>query len=153
MRIGEIECLEADFKVVQHGSFKGNLAFDLWATEGAAAEPADITHEIMIWLSREGFQSGGSRQETLSLDGREVGLWKMETHNPSEAYEWTYLAFVHQSDLTEGPVDLNAFLRHLVENGHLSPDAYLSGIQLGNEIVSGHGATLIRDFQIRLCGR
>jgi hypothetical protein len=152
LRIGDIDCLEAEFEVIQTGTGKGNLAFDLWVTNSASAQPADITREIMIWLSRTGFWSAGSRIDTITFDGKEVGLWVKENHNPSEDYVWTYFAFVYQSDFTEGVVDLAGFLRYLVENGHISADEYLASIQLGNEIVSGYGSTVIRDFEVRVCG-
>jgi len=80
-----------------------------------------------------------------------IGLWKKTNHNPSEEYKWTYLAFVYQSDLTEGTVDLRALLSYLVENEHISQDEYLAGIQLGNKIVRGYGSTLVREYQIEFC--
>lgn len=151
LRIDEIECLEAEFEVIQQGRGKGNLAFDLWVTESASSRPSDITREIMIWLSREGFQPAGSRIETLTLNGDEIELWKEESHSPSDDDEWTFLAFVYQTDKNEGPIDLYALLRFLADRGYIAPDEYLSGIQLGNEIVSGYGQSLIRGYEIRFC--
>lgn len=151
IRISEIGCLEADFEIVQEGSSKGNLAFDLWLTSSASSQPSDVTREVMIWISRTGFWSAGSRVDTIDVDGLEVGVWKKENHQPSPEYAWTYVAFVYQSDLAEGPVDLLGFLDYLVDNGHVSPDEYLSAIQLGNEIVSGYGQTLISRYEILLC--
>ena len=150
-RIRDINCLQAEFDVIQQGSGKGNLAFDLWITDSESAQPSDITRELMIWLTRKGFWPAGSRVGTMNLDGHDIGLWKQENFNVSDEYEWTFLAFVYSSDLTTGPVDLGALLDYLVDNGHISPDEYLSSIQLGNEIVSGYGQTLIRNYEIRFC--
>jgi hypothetical protein len=151
VRIGDLGCLEAQLDVAQQGSGKGNLAFDLWLTSSPAAQPSDITREIMIWLSRDGFFSAGLPVDTMEIDGHPMRLWKKENHNPSEDYRWTYLAFVLKSDLTQGSLNLSEFLNYLVENKHISPDEYLAAIQLGNEIVSGFGRTLIRGYQIRSC--
>jgi hypothetical protein len=151
IRIGDINCLKADFKVIQQGSSKGNLSFDLWVTSSASAQPEDISREIMIWLSHKGFQPAGSRQDSINLDGKDIGLWKKENHNASNEYEWTFFAFVYRSDLTEGSINLNGLLSYLVDNGHISPDEYLSGVQLGNEIVSGYGQSLIQNYKIRFC--
>lgn len=153
LRIDEIDCLEAEFRAEQYGRGKGNLAIDLWITDSASAEPSNITREIMIWLSREGFRPAGSRVDTVVIDGHEIGLWKKEDHKPSEGPSWTFVAFVYRSDLTEGAINFVEFLDHLVDNGHMSPDEYLASIQLGNEIVSGHGVTLVKDFEIRICDR
>jgi hypothetical protein len=151
IRIDEIPCLEAEFEVIQSGSGKGNLAFDLWITDSDSAQPSDITHEIMIWLSHSGIRPAGSKVDTLHVDGIDLGLWKKENHNPSEDYEWTFLAYVYPSPHTEGSIDLKDLLDYLVDGGYLRSDAYLAAIQLGNEIVSGHGQTLISTYEIRLC--
>ena len=151
IRLDAIACLIADFEVVQTGSGKGNLAFDLWITDSDSAQPSDITHEIMIWLAHRGIFAAGSKVGTIPVGGIDLGLWKKEDHSPSEDYRWTFLAYVYPSEYTEGSIDLNALLDHLVEGGHLPSDATLAAIQLGNEIVSGHGQTLIRQFEILFC--
>jgi len=151
VRIDEIDCLEAEFEVAQEGSGKGNLAFDLWVTSNATAQPSDITHEIMIWLSHEGIQTAGSRVDTIEIDGHEVELFRKENHSPSDEYAWTYLAFVYQSELAEGSISFDEIFRYLVEKNYVASDEYLASIHLGNEIVSGYGQTLIQDYEIRFC--
>ena len=151
--IDEIDCLETKFDVNQTGSGKGNLSFDLWITNDLSSDPSTITHEIMIWLSHQGFRSAGSRVDTIYVDGNKVGVWKKENHNPSDDYQWTYLAFVYHSDLMEGSINFYDFLHYLVKKDHITSESYLAGIQLGNEIVSGHGKSLIRNYEINFCDR
>jgi len=153
LRIDKISCLEAKFNVVQTGSGMNNLSFDLWLTDNLLSNPSSITHEIMIWLSSEGFWPAGSREETLEIDGNKIDLWKKENHNPSGDNEWTYLAFVYQSDYTEGTIKIHDFLGYLSEKGYIDPEAYLSGIQLGNEIVSGYGESYINNFEVIFCDK
>ena len=74
LRIDEIKCLETKFDVIQLGSGKGNLSFDLWITDNLSSQPSDITHEIMIWLSHDGFWPAGSRVDTINIEGNEIGL-------------------------------------------------------------------------------
>ena len=52
-----------------------------------------------------------------------------------------------------GPINLNGFLSYLIGNWQISPDKYVSGIQLGNETVSGFGKLLIRHYEIRFCNK
>jgi len=153
LRIDEIKCLEAKFDVIQLGSGKGNLSFDLWITDDPSSQPSDITHEIMIWLSHDGFWPAGSRVDTINIEGNEIGLWRKDNHKPSDDYQWTFLGFVYQSDLLEGSINIREFLHFLVEKGYISSEGYLAGIQLGNEIVSGHGKSLIRNYEINFCDR
>jgi hypothetical protein len=151
VRIEGINCLQADFDVIQRGSGKGNLSFDLWITDSANAEPTDITREIMIWISRDGFRPAGLRTDTLSLDGKEISFYQKENFRVSDEYEWTFLAFVFDTALTEGPVNIMELLDYLVDGGYVSPDEYLSSIQLGNEVVSGYGQTLLMNYEISFC--
>jgi hypothetical protein len=151
MRIHELNCLEAEFKVMQQGSGKGNLAFDLWITNSEFAQPSNITHEIMVWLSKDGFRPAGSHVEVINIDGYEIDLWKQDNFKSPDGYKWTFLAFVYRSDFLEGSINFVEFLDYLVNHGFLTSDEYLGSVQLGNEVVSGHGTTLVQDFEIRLC--
>ena len=72
LRIGDLGCLEVDFEVEQVGSGKGNLAFDLWLTREAASQPTDISGEVMIWLSRQGFKPAGIRVDRGDLGADQV---------------------------------------------------------------------------------
>lgn len=151
VRIGELGCLQVDFDVVQAGSGKGNLAFDLWLTREAASQPADISGEIMIWLSRQGFKPAGSRLDRVELGGETVDFYMKENHQPSEGSAWTFYAFVYPKDFTHGRLDLREVLDYLVANGYVNGDEYLASIQLGNEVVSGYGQTWIRQYEVRWC--
>jgi hypothetical protein len=150
-RVSDIRCLEAEIDIAQTGTSKGNLSFDLWITQNSNSEPADITDEVMIWLSTDGFTPAGSRIDTLIIDGQEVGFWVKEEHRPSEDYQWRFLAFKYESDFHKGSIQLHQFLDFLLAGGYLSPDAYLASVELGNEIVSGHGQTLVKDYRVHSC--
>jgi uncharacterized protein (DUF433 family) len=152
-RIGELECLWADFEAGREGKGNGNLAFDLWVTEEEAAGPESVTREVMIWLWHQGMRPAGRRVASLSLDGREADLWRQEGHEDPNGLVWTLLTFVYESEVTEGPLDLRAHLDYLVENGYLSAEEYLADVELGNEVVSGYGRTTLRGYGVRVCGR
>jgi hypothetical protein len=150
-KISELACLTVDFAVDQQGRGNGNLAFDLWATRDQAASPESITREIMIWLSHAGILTAGKRVDSLSLDGYEIELWRKEGHRPTEGLDWTLLTFVYQSDRIEGPINVMDYLDFLVENGYISADEYLADVELGNEIVSGYGQTIVQGFEVSQC--
>jgi hypothetical protein len=105
----------------------------------------------MIWLSSTGFWPAGSKVATLELEGKKIDLWLKEKHQPLEVEDWTFLAFVFQADYTIGTIRIHHLLDYLIEQGYLDAQAYLSGIQFGNEIVSGHGKTNINNFEVIFC--
>jgi hypothetical protein len=152
-RIGELDCLWADFEAGREGRGNGNLSFDLWLTEDEAAGPESVTAEVMIWLWHQGMRPGGRRAASLSLDGREAELVRQEGHQGPEGLEWTLLTFLYRPEVTEGPLDLKAHLDYLVANGYVSGDAYLADVELGNEVVSGYGRTTVRGYEVEVCGR
>ncbi|MGV7222745.1 MAG: GH12 family glycosyl hydrolase domain-containing protein [Nitrospinales bacterium] len=153
IRIDKVGCLKTEFDVVQMGSGKNNLSFDLWITNSPSSDPSTISHEIMIWLTSDGFWPAGSGVDTLIIDGNEIELWKKDNHNPLGDYEWTFLALVYQSDFTEGSINIHEILEYLVKKEYIESDAYLSGIQFGNEIVSGYGKSYINNFEISFCDK
>ena len=150
-KISELNCLTADFSVDQTGKTNGNLAFDLWLTNDKTANPESITRELMIWLTRNGAMVAGKRVDTFISDGYEIELWRKDGHDPTEGLSWTLLTFVHQTDRTEGPINLIDYLDFLVENNYISDQEYLADVELGNELINGYGKTLIHDFKVTQC--
>lgn len=150
-QLKDVKCLEAKVDISQIGTGKGNLSFDIWITRSLLSQPADITHEAMIWLSQDGTWPAGSRVETLIVDEREIELWWKEKHSPSDEYQWSFLAFEYKDDFNKGTIRIHEFLNFLVTKGYISSDNYLASVELGNEIVSGHGQTLLRDYEVQFC--
>lgn len=137
-------CLDADH--VGHG--KHNLAFQIWITNNESCEPKTVTKEIMIWLFNEGLRPAGSVIDTFLVDEHPVELWKNPRHGDPNGLVWTYLAIVYKSPIIKGIIPVSKFLQYLVSNQHISSDEYLSGINLGNEIINGNGKTILKQYEI-----
>ena len=144
VKLSDVDSIIVSFQKIRsilYGS--GNLAFDLWITSSVQPNPGNIEHEVMIWLERDILRPGGSKQATVAIDGHTYDFYRGD-------WDWTYLAFILQSEEDVDDFRLDTFLDFLVEEGHVLEDEYLANIEFGNEIVYGSGKTVIQDYTIEV---
>ncbi len=153
VRIREAGELEILLEAENVGEGKRNLAFQVWLTNESAATPKSVTREVMIWLENNGLRPAGAKIADLSLDGKALELWENPRHGDPNGLEWNYFAFVYKTPLLQGRIPLTQILQYLIETGHVSPDEYLAGINLGNEIVNGSGQTILNRYAVRHRGK
>jgi len=119
----------------------GNLAFDIWLTSDKTPSSSNITREIMIWLFNSGQQAGGSRIDTVEIDGSVYYLYRAD-------WDWTYLAFVKISTAEVNQINLDKFLATLLQKGHITDAEYVAAIEFGNEVIEGSGKTEVKGYNI-----
>ncbi len=145
--LADIDSIIVSFrKTVSVLNGSGNLAFDIWITSTDIPSGSVIRHEIMIWLERSVLAPGGTRRGTEVIDGRVFEFYKGE-------FDWTYLAFVSLSTADIEAIDLAGFFRYLIAENYILAGEYLASIEFGNEVVSGSGETVIRDYTIEVYGQ
>jgi hypothetical protein len=138
-----------EFSSVYGGS--GNVAFDLWLTD--TPNPSTfgvppITHEIMIWLDRQGGMApGGTFRERMNLGGATYAVFVADKWGQG----WKLINFVSsESRLGVGTLDLGNFLSYLREKNLLTGDEYLASIEFGNEVASGAGETIVKRYTVSI---
>lgn len=131
-----------------------NTAFSLWAVSSLPASKEKITHEIMIWTVNSNMYSVGVRQvEPLVVNGVKFDVYVNYDHSDASgnhSNKWTFVAFVAQEPILNGPLNITLFTDYLLDHGLLSTDAYLTSLELGNEVVGGSGTVEIRDYQVNI---
>ena len=133
--IRELNTLNVDFSFQTSATGAFNSTFDLWITNSSSATQADITAEVMIWLSKDGLTPAGSRNYALNTP---TGC---SSFHSGRMQHWDYFAFVLNRTITEGNVDLKPYIDFLVNEGAVSADHFLASVEFGNEIAFGKGAT------------
>jgi hypothetical protein len=101
-------------------------AYDIWLN-GVAGNGST---EMMIWNDNYHQVPAGSKQATVSFDGRSYTVWRTGT----------YIAFVADSTFTSGSVDLLAMFKWLMSKGWLASNSTVGQIDYGFELVSTNGA-------------
>jgi hypothetical protein len=145
--------LTAAFDIKLRASGTYNMAFTMWAVRALPASKDGISHEIMIWNANGGQSPAGMRRGTLDAQGNSYDVYVEENHGDASGHNpnvWTYVAFVARKPVWRGPLDLSVFLDYLLQQKILSPDHYLTSLELGNEVSQGEGIVEIQDFSIRL---
>jgi hypothetical protein len=130
-----------DFTTQMSGEF--NSAFDLWLTSTNPPSGDTITREVMIWVGKAEMSPGGSKVASLEIDGVPYSLFKAQ-------WDWTYLAFIQETDEPTASIPIASLLRYLVDNQYVLPEEYLASIEFGNEIVYGSGQTQVDEFIVQI---
>jgi hypothetical protein len=111
-----------------------NVAYDLWLHGKGDADWRDRpTHEVMIWLNRQGGAGPlGTRYGSVSLGG---SMWDIYQGDIG----WKVYSFVRRTNTTSATLDLDDFTQALVRRKLLTGDTYVSGIEAGTEVFKGSG--------------
>jgi hypothetical protein len=104
----------------------------------------------MVWTDGFAFDPFGSRVGHAFIDGLDFEVWFARDLGDSSADgpRWNYVAYRSTATHLTASLDLKAFLRHAIEQGYVSPDHYVSDVEVGNEIMSGSGETWIRALSL-----
>ena len=142
IKIDNVETFEVNFVLNIEASGNYNLAFEFWVTEDSISNQDQITNEVMIWTANSLLQPAGEQISVFFSDGYYYDLYRAEFD------DWTYYAFVSQTEQQEGTLYVHNFINYMLATGHLNPNEYMASFELGNEIVSGSGQTNIQQYSI-----
>jgi hypothetical protein len=62
--------------------------------------------------------------------------------------QWTYVAFVAQTPLLKGHLDLEIMTGYLLKQGIMANNTFLTSVELGTEITGGEGKAEILDYSV-----
>jgi hypothetical protein len=145
--------ITANYNVKLQATGTYNMAFSLWAVSALPPSPATIRAEIMIWIANGGQRPAGIRRGSVEVNGVVYDTYINEHQHDasgSNRNEWTYVAFVAQTPVLQGPLDLSRFLDTLEPLNILTPDTWITDVELGNEVADGSGIAEVQDFALHL---
>ena len=151
IKISDVGAATVSYDVSSVYGGSGNVAFDIWLTDSSNPSTwgvPPITHEIMIWLDRQGAMTpGGAYRERVSIDGSTYAVYNADNWGQG----WKYIAFVSkESRLGTGTLDLGNFLSYLREKNLVKGDEYLASIEFGNEVAGGAGETVVKRYMVSI---
>lgn len=149
MRLDQMQNLDmtVDLRVERYSGV-GNVALDLWLTDKAGGGPATVTTEVMLWLDDDSMQPSGNKVGRMVVQGIGADIFVHENlqNDSASGISWRYVAVKLDVEYLIGTIDIDGFLRQLVSLGWLSADDWISGMELGAEVVSGNGALNINQL-------
>jgi hypothetical protein len=110
-------------------------AYDIWLN--GVADPSAGSDELMIWTDNHGQTPGGSPMATVTIGGQKWTAWKGNGN---------YMAFVANSDVSSGSLNLLAFFRWVIAKGWMPADSTLNQVDYGVEICSTGGGPATFSF-------
>jgi len=145
--------IAANYNIRLQATGTYNLAFSLWAVSALPPSPQNIKCEIMIWIANGGQHPSGIRRGSVDVDGVVYDTYINEyQHDASGANqnEWTYVAVVARTLVLNGPLNISALLDTLTPLHILTPDLWITDVELGNEVTEGVGIAEIQGFALQL---
>jgi hypothetical protein len=101
------------------------FAYDMWLN-GIASSGST---EVMIWTDNYNQVPSGSSLETVTFDGASYKVYK----------SGSYIAFVANTNVTSGTVNLLSFFNHVISKGWIPSTSTVGAIDYGVELVSTGG--------------
>ena len=126
-----------------------NFAPRVWLTTGQDPTSSNVTQEVVFWLIHNNMTPPGSVVGTYSTGSVDYDVWIDPQHDPggeTTTAGWPYIAFVARTPVRSGPIGVGGFLQYLYGKGYITWQGYVAGIELGTEIVNGHGSVIISNF-------
>ncbi len=138
-----------DIRLTVTGTY--SMIFTLWGIANTNNPRGSITHEIMIWIANKGGTPAGTRRGTLLVSGVNFDVYvnpHQSDNSGANKNQWTYVAFVAQTPLLKGQLDLDAITDYLLKQGLMADSTFLTSVELGTEISGGEGTVEIPDYAV-----
>lgn len=130
-----------------------DFAPEVWLTSEAKPLSTNVTDELMFWFLHHAMTPAGSKVGTFSNAGVSYDVWINPHHDPgasSPVTGWQYVAFVAQTEVRKGTIQLKPFIDYLLGSGRIASARYYAGVEVGTEIVNGAGSAIIKDFSVNV---
>jgi hypothetical protein len=125
-------------------------AYDIFVNSGTIDGPG--TTEILIWVDVYGNRMPAASKWATMVSLDTTGAYDVyETDNGDGGDGGRYIVFVANTSFSSGTVDIRAFLRYVIAQNWIPPDALLNQICFGVEIceTGDGGATFgVNDFSL-----
>jgi hypothetical protein len=129
-KISSLSSVTSTFADTNPSSGTYEDAYDIWLN--GVADPSAGSDELMIWTNNHGQTPGGSPMATVTIGGQTWTAWKGNGG---------YMAFVANSNVTSGTLNLLAFFQWIIAKGWVPADSTLNQVDYGVEICSTDGAS------------
>ncbi len=125
-----------------------NIALEFWLHTSADTSMNNIQYEIMFRFDPKGFHPNRKKIGEITLDGVKYTVY---TNNDYEEGHKAFINFVAQEKVNKFSIDFKKTLDYLTELKFKDmPKRYMSGIEMGVEVIDGSGAIILDKFDVDL---
>jgi hypothetical protein len=143
--------LSASFDVDFKASGRHNMAFSLWAVSKLPAVKQNIALEIMIWNVDGGVIYVANKVDTIESGGTTFDVWVKNDEGVitgPDPFTWKLVMFVARKPFLKGAIDFGPFVDYLIARRMLSPNDWLTNLELGTEVADGAGRVEVHSLEL-----
>lgn len=156
-RIADTRTLTIDFDTESQFQGKKNLAVEFWFTDAALVpgqfNPGAIKAELMIWSEASNglIPEKDKPTATVEIDGAKWVVYVKknwgDVSGGSNA-KWTFITYHALAPSPSARYDARKFFQDAIDRGLIAERNFITGVELGNELISGSGTTWIKRFEV-----
>jgi len=125
-----------------------NIALEFWLHTSEDTSMNNIQYEIMFRFDPKGFHPNRTKIGEVTLDGTKYTVY---TNNHYQEGHKAFINFVAQEKVNKFSIDFKKALDYLTELEFKDmPKRYMSGIEMGVEVIDGSGAIILDKFDVDL---
>ena len=126
-----------------------NIALEFWLHTDINTSMDNIEYEIMFRFDPDGFHPTQTLLGTQTLGGIEFDIYKDRDYDGTQTR--TFINYVAKSKVSDININFKEALDYLsdVEFSDI-PQTYMSGIEMGVEVISGSGALVLDNLDVNL---
>lgn len=149
--------LVLSYELLTTSTGKQAAAADFWFTEtrpvAFGPAPVAVKAEMLIWtdvspgiISADEVPAG-----VVEIDGRRWRVYLQAAQrdlSSTDSARWTLISYVAADNAATARYDAAKFFQDAVGRGVISATDYVSGVEIGHEIISGAGSAWLRNVSI-----
>ncbi len=147
-RVDQLKNFTVDYDLSIGGATADyNVAFEFWLQTRPAGSANDITTEVMVWVHNGRLVAPGDTGIDYRLGGYSASVSKSDDFGTlPDGTKWDYIALAADRDTLKGTIDFKDVLAFLERKGFISPTDYITGFELGAEVIGGTGSLTINSL-------
>lgn len=155
--VGATKSLRLNYEFLTTSTGKQAAAADFWFTATnllpGSAEAVPVKAEMLIWtnVSAGIVNASDVAVDVVEIDGKRWTVYLQtgqgDASNP-DAERWTLISYVAIDNSASANYDAAKFFQDAIGRGVIASTDYLSGVEIGHEIISGSGSAWLRNFSI-----
>jgi hypothetical protein len=155
-QVSNISSLVANYNVSISGETnKFDVGMEIWTTNGPPSQAGvAITNEIMVKVhgpTANGLTDGPGTTVSNAQLGISGGGTSIEVVHPvteASGSAGTFVTIDTTSDVLSGQINFATILNSLVAEGIVNSNNYVSGVELGSEMLMGSGSLTVNNFSV-----
>jgi hypothetical protein len=124
-------------------------AFDLFFSNTATPTTYPPKIELMIWTAYNVGYKFGTPAATVTIGGAAFNVYTSTVTPPGSIYSWPMIQYLATTPITQLNLNIKDFVGDALSHGYVASTDYLDVVEIGTEVRSGQGSTVITNYNIQ----